>query len=216
MPIDGKHQDISQNVKRISHLDLSGAGQIDVQGNYAYIGHMDPPHGTSILDISNLTQPKIISQILLEDDYSHTHKVRVVGDTMYTNVEQFNRHYILRGNDIPTIRKELEKGGKAPSDANVAGIMNIHVSEVSVLDAARKRGYQDGGFKVYDIEDKANPRLLKYVRTGGFGVHRFDVDEGFAYISTEMEGYQGNILVIYDCDDPTDPKEVSHWWMPGQ
>jgi hypothetical protein len=47
-------------------------------------------------------------------------------------------------------------------------------------------------------------------------VHRFDMDEKYAYISTEMEGYVGNILVIYDLRDPAQPAEVSRWWMPGQ
>jgi hypothetical protein len=31
-----------------------------------------------------------------------------------------------------------------------------------------------------------------------------------------MEGYIGNILVIYDLKDPARPEEVSRWWMPGQ
>jgi len=211
-----EHRDIAENVARISHLDLPGAGQVEVVGNYAYIGHMDPPHGTSILDISDLKNPKIVSQIMLEDDQSHTHKARVVGDILYTNVELFNRHYRRRGDGIPDIRAGLEKDGKEPSDSNVAAQMNIRESEVAVLDAQRERGYHDGGFKVYDIKDKAAPKLLKHVRTSGFGTHRFDVDENYAYISTEMEGYQGNILVIYDCVDPSNPKEVSHWWMPGQ
>jgi hypothetical protein len=47
-------------------------------------------------------------------------------------------------------------------------------------------------------------------------VHRFDMDENYAYISTEMEGYLGNILVIYDIRKPEKPQEVSRWWMPGQ
>jgi hypothetical protein len=47
-------------------------------------------------------------------------------------------------------------------------------------------------------------------------VHRFDMDERHAYISTEMKGYVGNILVIYDLRDPRRPQEVSRWWMPGQ
>jgi hypothetical protein len=47
-------------------------------------------------------------------------------------------------------------------------------------------------------------------------VHRFDMDERYAYISTEMEGYVGNILVIYDIRNPARPEEVSRWWMPGQ
>ena len=50
----------------------------------------------------------------------------------------------------------------------------------------------------------------------GVGVHRFDMDENYAYISTEMEGYVGNILVIYDLADPVRPAEVSRWHMPGQ
>jgi len=47
-------------------------------------------------------------------------------------------------------------------------------------------------------------------------VHRFDMDEKYAYISTEMEGYVGNILVIYDLRNPAKPEEVSRWWLPGQ
>jgi len=47
-------------------------------------------------------------------------------------------------------------------------------------------------------------------------VHRFDLDERHAYISTEMNGYIGNILVIYDLRNPRKPQEVSRWWMPGQ
>jgi hypothetical protein len=31
-----------------------------------------------------------------------------------------------------------------------------------------------------------------------------------------MEGYVGNILVIYDIRNPAKPLEVSRWWMPGQ
>jgi hypothetical protein len=47
-------------------------------------------------------------------------------------------------------------------------------------------------------------------------VHRFDMDERYAYISTELAGYVGNILVIYDISAPQHPREVSRWWMPGQ
>jgi hypothetical protein len=31
-----------------------------------------------------------------------------------------------------------------------------------------------------------------------------------------MDGYIGNILVVYDIADPRAPQEVSRWWMPGQ
>ena len=77
------------------------------------------------------------------------------------------------------------------------------------MDAARERGYADGGFRIFDIFDKAKPKLIKHQKTFGFGVHRFDVDENYAYMATEMEGYISNILVIYDVKDPSNPTEVS-------
>ena len=84
---------LANNIKRIGHLDLEGGGQVVVQGNYAYVGHMKPPHGTSIIDISDPGKPQIVAQLNTPDEFSHTHKVRVVGDLMYTNVEQDNRHF---------------------------------------------------------------------------------------------------------------------------
>ena len=54
-----------------------------------------------------------------------------------------------------------------------------------------------GGF--YDIKDKTAPKLLAFVRTHARGVHRFDVDESYAYISTEMDGFVGNILTTLLC-----------------
>jgi hypothetical protein len=76
--------------------------------------------------------------------------------------------------------------------------------------------FLEGGFRIYDIKNPANPKLITFVKTHARGVHRFDVDETYAYISTEMEGFVGNILVIYDIQNPSKPKEVSRWWMPGQ
>ena len=38
--------------------------------------------------------------------------------------------------------------------------------------------------------------MIRHQHTYGFGVHRFDVDESYAYMSTEAEGFVGNILVI--------------------
>ena len=66
------------------------------------------------------------------------------------------------------------------------------------------------------MSEPTQPKLICYHKTGGIGVHRFDMDERHAYISTEMKGYVGNILVIYDLRDPRRPQEVSRWWMPGQ
>lgn len=214
--LDQTDGDIALNVERLGHLDIPGGGQVVVQGDYAYVGHMKPPLGTSIIDISNSAEPRIVAQLQTDSEYSHTHKVRVAGDIMITNVEMNNRHFLRVGDRIPGTIAQLESDGVEPSDAIVAAALGVKESDLPILYAARERGYADGGFKVWDISDKTAPKLLSYVHTHGFGTHRFDMDENYAYISTEVEGYIGNILVTYDLSDPSHPQEVSRWWMPGQ
>jgi hypothetical protein len=171
-------------VRRLSRLELAGAGQVTVEGKYAYVGHITNKEGlaTSILDVSDPKKPKLLCQLNVDLPDSHSHKTRVAGDLMIVNVEQ-----------------NMGKGGRKSADG-----------------APEQDGYREGGFKLYDISNRAKPKLIHHHRTHGRGVHRFDMDERYAYISTEMQGYVGNILVIYDIRNPAKPEEVSRWWMPGQ
>jgi len=210
-------QAVAHNVKRIAHMDMPGGGQVIVDGDYAYVGHMAPPHGTSIIDVSDPKNPRVVSTIELDGDDSHSHKVRVNGDIMITNVERNKRHFRRKGDRLPDLRKSLAADlGHAPTDAELAAALDVEEDQIAELDAARERGYHDGGFRLWDVSDKTSPKLIHHERTYGVGVHRFDADETYAYISTEMEGYVGNILVIYDVHDPAKPAEVSRWWLPGQ
>jgi len=175
---------IRKNVERLSRLELPGAGQVSVAGKYAYVGHITNRErlGTSILDVSDPRQPRLLSQLHLDDGDSHSHKARVAGDIMIVNVEQ-----------------NMGKLGRKAE--------NLSEQETS---------YAEGGFKIYDVSDRSKPKLITHHRTHGRGVHRFDMDERYAYLSTEMEGYVGNILVIYDIRNPARPEEVARWWIPGQ
>jgi hypothetical protein len=154
-------------------MEIPGGGQIVVQGRFAYVGHQHGPDGTTILDISDPRQPKVVSRLMTSHPWSHSHKVRVVDDLMVVN-------------------SEIEPG------------------------KGDRLSFPDGGFRIYDIATPANPKLITFVKTHARGVHRFDLDQNYAYISTEMEGFVGNILVIYDIRNPSKPLEVSRWWMPGQ
>jgi hypothetical protein len=206
-------------VKSLSRIELPGAGQVCVSGNFAYVGHIPNKAqlGTSILDVSDPRAPKIVSQIMLDDPESHSHKARVVGDLLYVNSERNMTPIGRRADELPGVRARLEKNlGRTPSHAELAVALNVREQDIPLVEAALKKPYQNGGFKIYDISDKTKPRLLSHQKTGGIGVHRFDVDEKYAYISTEMEGYLGNILVIYDISNPVKPQEVSRWAMPGQ
>ena len=208
---------LSMDVNRLSHMDLPGAGQVMVAGNYAYIGHLRPPHGTTILDISDPRKPKIVSQLMIDDPYMHSHKARVVGDIMITNCERYNYLFVRKAEKLAVAKIAIKsKTGKDATSKEIAQELLVEESDVPKLEAIASRGFEGGGFKVWDIKDKSKPKLLAYVQTYGLGVHRFDMDERYAYISTEMEGFHGNILVIYDIQNPTKPEEVSRWWMPGQ
>ncbi len=208
---------LARNLRRLARLEIPGGGQVTVQGGYAYVGHMKPPHGTTIIDVSDPRHPRPVHTIMLGDGYSHTHKARVAGDVMIVNVEQNNRHLMRRGARIPAAEAKLAAAlGRAPSEAELAAELKVKAEDIPVLREGNRRGYADGGFRVYDISDRSRPRLLAYHKTHGFGVHRFDMDSRYAYISTEMEGYVGNILVIYDIARPERPEEVARWWLPGQ
>lgn len=201
---------LARNIRQVGHLQIAGGGQIVVQDGYAYVGHMKPPMGTSIIDVRDPSSPTVVAHVPPPDEWSHTHKVRVLGDIMITNVEQDRRHFLRKGAKIAGLRAE------GLTDAEIAGQLKVESSDIAVLEQALKRGYDGGGFRIWDISDKTAPRLLSYVKTHGFGVHRFDMDDRYAYISTEMAGYVGNILVTYDISDPSDPVEISRWHMPGQ
>ena len=210
---------VADRVRRLAHLDLPGAGQVTVSGDHCYIGHIPQKDGlgTTIVNVADPANPKVVSRVMLDDAESHSHKVRVVGDVMIVNHEQNNRGIGRKAEEMQDARARLlETLGREPTDAEVADRLGLNESDIALLIEAGKQPYENGGFKIYDASNPAEPRFLHYQKTGGKGVHRFDMDERYAYISTEMDGYQGNILVIYDIAEPARPQEVSRWWMPGQ
>ncbi|MBI2541059.1 MAG: hypothetical protein HYW04_14900 [Deltaproteobacteria bacterium] len=158
----------SHKIKKVGRMDLPGGGLVAVEKGYAYVGHMDPPYGTSIINVRDPKHPKLVSRLEVPEGI-HSHKVRVSGDVMLVNYERY------AGN------KEAQ-----------------------------------GGLKIFDISKKAAPREIAFFKAAGRGVHRFTFDGRYAYISPEMEGYAGNIVMILDLKDPTKPEEVGRWWAPGQ
>ncbi len=73
-----------------------------------------------------------------------------------------------------------------------------------------------GGLNIYDASDPQNPEPIHFWDCAGVGIHRFTFDGRYAYISPEMEGYDGNICMILDLKDPRNPEEVGRWHAPGQ
>jgi hypothetical protein len=217
--IERQTSPLARNVRRLGHLDLPGAGQVCLSGSHAYVGHIPnaEQRGTSIVDVSDPKQPRVVATITLDDPESHSHKARVVGDILIVNHERNMSKIGRRAEQLPAARRALsEELGREPKPEEIAARMSVTADDLRMLEEFEQRGYHNGGFKIYDVSKPGEPKLVCYHKTGGIGVHRFDMDARYAYISTEMKGYVGNILVIYDLRDPQKPEEVSRWWIPGQ
>jgi hypothetical protein len=158
-------------IKQVAYLDCPGGGQVVVKNNIAYIGNMSNPDGTTIVDVSDPRNPRIISRLGMVPG-THSHKVRVANDIMVCN-------------------REFMAKQMAPE------------------------GFK-GGLGIYDVSKPATPKLICDWETAGKGVHRFDFDGEFAYISATEEGYEGHIVKILDLRNPAKPEEVARWWKPGQ
>jgi hypothetical protein len=84
------------------------------------------------------------------------------------------------------------------------------------------------GIRTYDITDPTRPVLLQEFDTGqtGFGTHTNFYDGGkYAFLDCgwddqlRMENPQrpsSNGIMIVDMSDPSNIKEMSRWWVPGQ
>jgi hypothetical protein len=164
-------------VREVGYFDCDGGGQIVVDGNYAYIGHVNGTTGTTIVDVSDPKKPRQVANVPTNSGI-HAHKVRVANGIMLVNREHPPRRH-----------------GPALTPEELA---------------------EPVGLGIYDVSDPRAPKEITLWRCTGNGVHRFTFDGRYAYISPEMEGYVGNIVVILDLKDPRRPEEVGRWWMPGQ
>jgi len=81
----------ARDLRLLGRHTLGGHGDtmhVNVQDGFAYVGHMgDDAIGTSILDVSQPADPKLVAQIERPPG-THSHKVQVVGDLMVVNHER--------------------------------------------------------------------------------------------------------------------------------
>lgn len=161
----------AHNVRRLARIEIPGGGQVTVRDGFAYVGHMSPPHGTSIIDVRDPKNPQVVAE-LPAPTAGMSHKARVRDGVLFTNSQK------LRGQpDNPDFRP---------------------------------------GLRIFDVTSPSKPRLITTWHCAGVGVHRFDIDERYAYLAAELEGFLGRIVVILDLKDPEHPQEVGRWWLPGQ
>ncbi len=69
-------------------MDCQGGGQVWVDKNIMYVSHMRPPDGTSIYDVTDPRNPKLLHRMEVPMGW-HSHKVRAQDDIMIVNYEKF-------------------------------------------------------------------------------------------------------------------------------
>jgi hypothetical protein len=100
------------------------------------------------------------------------------------------------------------------------GDLMLVAEEFNFIAASPKSKWQDpdctAGLRVYDIADAANPRPIGFMPVEGLGLHRvWWVGERYAYASALLHGYTDHIFLCIDMADPSRPREVGRWWLPG-
>jgi hypothetical protein len=124
--------------------------------------------------------------------------------------------YDVRDPRTPRALSRLEMPtGTHSHKVRVEGDLMVINHEVNPFQAGAPSQFK-GGLGIYDVSTPGKPRHITNWETEGMGVHRFDFDGRYAYISPTAKGYRGNIVMILDLADPAHPKEAGRWWMPGQ
>jgi hypothetical protein len=73
------------------------------------------------------------------------------------------------------------------------------------------------GFLIWDVREPDWPQLLGQWVSGGTGTHRNFYNGGpWVYATSNLPGFDGQILAIVDIADPANPKIAGTWWHPGQ
>lgn len=184
----------ARNMRIIGHSDQGGRAdgvQVMVSGGYAYIGHVFSG-GFTVVDVRDPKAPKFVKHIP-QPDRTWSQHLQTHGDLLL----------IVNMKDM--LQDEKVNQGEYYS-GSIADKVDISGADKSY----------SAGMRVFNIEDRANPREIGFMPLDGLGVHRIWYTGGqWAYISALPPGFSDDIFIIVDMSDPTNPKPVSRLWLPG-
>jgi hypothetical protein len=222
-PLSAKH------VTLVGHMDIEGGGMVDVQGDLAVIGHMEPPFATSLIDVSDPAHPRLISRIPTRPG-THSHKARLCGNILVINVERYTgwkkgdraglAFFDISRRSEPKEIAFMEMGG---DDTGGTGVHRFQLDcrRKLVYASAGAEGFQGNITRIIDFSDPARPREKG---RWWFPGQWLAGGEKPTWQGTEVRTHHpnrwadrlyvplwGGGFSIVDISDPTKPRTVSHF-----
>jgi hypothetical protein len=150
----------ARNTTLVAHIDTPGSGQGWIDGTTLYLGHMSAPHGTTIIDVADPRNPRVLASIDIPEGY-HSHKVRVANGTMLVNHEQTGRDgganfggglgiYDVSDPAHPVMRAKWSAGGK--------GVHRFSFDGRYAYISPTVDGYSGNIVMILDLADPAKPQ----------------------------------------------------------
>lgn len=190
--------DYARNMRMIGHCDQGGrpdAVQVMVQNGYAYVGHMFSD-GFSVIDVKDPNNPRAVNYVAAAP---HT----------------WNIHLQTHDNLLLVINAKNMFAAEEFQDekAYYSGALG---QKVGTSDGRRSERNWRAGLAVYDISNGGEPREIGFMPIDGGGIHRVWYTGGrWAYASALIDGFMDYIFITIDMSDPTKPRQVGKFWLPG-
>jgi hypothetical protein len=148
------------NTTLVAHIDTPGGGQVWIDGNTLYVGHMSAPNGTSIFDVTDPKKPRPLATIDDMPEGWHSHKVRVANGTMVVNYERLGKDgdpnfggglgiYDVTNPSKPVLRTHWKTAG--------AGVHRFSFDGRYAYISPTYEGYNGRIVMILDLADPANP-----------------------------------------------------------
>src|SRR5262249_60693464 len=97
-----------------------------------------------------------------------TRKAVVAGDVMIVNHERNMSKIGRRAEQLPATRRALTEALKRePTREEIAAQMSVTKNDLAMLEAFEQRGYDNGGFKIYDVSEATQPEATCHSQTRG-------------------------------------------------
>ena len=191
--------DFVRNMKLIGYSDQGGRPdgvQLMVNKGYAITGHMFSK-GFSVIDVRDPRDPKPVAYVPAPPNTWNIH-LQTYGDLLL----------VINAKDMFAAAEFQDE------HAYYKGALGKKVGTAEKTTAPVRDW--TAGMAVYDIADPAEPRQIGFMPVDGGGVHRIWYTGGrWAYVSVLLDGYTDYIFMTVDISDPTNPKPVGRYALPG-